>query len=104
LRNHFDYVQAKTKTYELWVATISDVIRYSQARRLCQLHKGSDNQGDWVKLTGEAPVCHAGIALSLLITGESGLQLKNAQGGLVVPVNGTYNLATGETYHILTKQ
>jgi len=100
LRNHFDYVQTKVQSYELWVATISDVIRYNQARRLCHLQSGSDHQGDWVGITGDAPVCHAGVALSLLFSGSSGVQLNDSQGALVEPVNGTYSLLTGETYRI----
>lgn len=100
LRNHFDYLQAKVQSYELWVATISDVIRYNQARRLCQLRSGNDSQGEWIGIMGDAPVCHAGVALSLLFSSWPGLQLKDSKGAPVEPVNGTYGLVTGEIYRL----
>lgn len=100
LTNHFDYVRAKVQSNELWVATISTIIRYNQSRRLCHLQAGVDSQGGWMQITGDDPICHSGVELSVVFPDAAGVQLKTPRGGLLHVVHGTYNLAVGETYRV----
>lgn len=100
LLNHFDYLETKVKTHQLWMAGISEIIRYNQARRLCSLHSGVDEQGAWIMLWGDLPVCREGVELSLVFSTREQLQLTSRDNQSIGQINGTYTLRTGEAYHI----
>lgn len=100
LRDHFDYVQTRVKSYDLWMATISNIIRYNQARRSCKLDSGIDAIGAWIRLTGDAPECSSGIELSLVFNRSKNLELLDHTGVKVGQINGTYTLSTGKIYRI----
>ena len=100
LIHHFDYVEKKVKSHQLWMAGISEIIRYNQARRFCSLDSGVDEQGAWIMLWGDLPVCREGVELSLVFPTHAALHLTNRDGQLIEPINSTYNLRTGEAYHI----
>ncbi len=99
LQEHFDYLQRKQANYQLWVATITDVINYNRARRECRLQGGADEQGVWLRLDSDAG-CPEQVALSVILPASSAIDIVSGQGESVPAINGTYTLLTGQSYRV----
>lgn len=102
IRDHFDYVQEKNKTYQLWTDTISTIIRYREARKYCQLNTGIDNGVHWARLTGDKKLCPANNEVSLLAQKQSAKNIAfiDPEGTAAPVINSTHLLKTGVTYTV----
>lgn len=118
LLDHFDYLQAKRDSGELWVETISPILHYSQAKKDCHLHTSQvDNKADadvtasnhsaqWLRiicpLYSNPKILPTGTELTVEFSGRN-LQLKDASGTPVKTVNNSYTLTIGEHYQWYTE-
>ncbi len=101
LQDHFDYLVGKRNSFDVWIANISVVIRYHNAREHCKLMIDQHNESVWFQaLPSEAvEFCPLGQPLTIL-SDKPNLHIVDDRGNTVESINGAYEIKAGVRYDI----